>query len=254
MDNEQERLSGIIDDLAADRDPAARKDLPPQEAELAEVAAMLRAAVENRLEPRDEFVDSLAQRLSHNGDAPAAEQPAPPRQGLSRRSVLQRAAAAVAGIAVAGGGGAAAAYEKGKSDGKQEEAASVLTAPMVPDDRGSWQHTGFALASVPVGSAVRFRTGALEGFLVNPGNGRSCYALSAVCTHMGCMLTWLNDAATFLCPCHGAQYDSSGLVLSGIARHPLPPLRVKVEDDGDVYVWSVGEHPTTTTIAPYTIG
>jgi hypothetical protein len=43
-------------------------------------------------------------------------------------------------------------------------------------------------------------------------------------------------------------------VLSGIARHPSPPLRVKVEVDGDVYVWSVGEHPPTTTIAPYTIG
>ena len=40
--------------------------------------------------------------------------------------------------------------------------------------------------------------------------------------------------------------------LSGIARHPLPRLRVRASKDGHLYVWAVTEHPTVTTLAPYT--
>jgi Rieske Fe-S protein len=98
---------------------------------------------------------------------------------------------------------------------------------------------------------VRFRAGAVEGFLVNAGPTQELYALSAACTHMGCMLSWMDGAGTFLCPCHGAQYNANGTVLSGIARHPLPRLRLKIQPDGNVFVWSIDEHPAVTTIAPY---
>jgi Rieske Fe-S protein len=251
VDNSIDRISNVIDDLAAEHRPAGIEDLSPEELELAQTAAMLRAAASERLQPGDEFVESLARRLA--GDKPA-EQPAPKparKPIVTRRSMLWQAAAAVAGLA-AGGAGITAAYKHGESDGSSQEASSDLTAPMVPDDRGSWQHTGYSVASVTAGSAVRFRAGALEGFLVNPGNNRQIYALSAVCTHMGCMLSWLKDAETFLCPCHGAQYDAGGTVISGIARHPLPRLRVRAEDDGDIYVWAVDQNPQITTIAPYT--
>jgi Rieske Fe-S protein len=68
---------------------------------------------------------------------------------------------------------------------------------------------------------------------------------------MGCMITWLDGAGTFLCPCHGAQYDADGSVLNGVARRPLPRLWVRQEKDGSLYVWAVGEHPTVSTLAPY---
>ena len=251
MDNELDRLSGVIDDLTAERDPAARRDLSADEAKLAATAAMLRGAVGSRLEPRDEFVDGLQRRLAARGSVNEAPQPQERHGGISRRRALRNAAAAVAGLAV-GGAGITAAYERGKSDGSHDEVVSALQAPMVPHDRGSWQQTGHTLASVPAGSAVRFSAGALVGYLVNPGTGRDLYALSAVCTHMGCLLSWMKDAGTFLCPCHGAQYSANGTVLSGIPRHPLPRLQIKVWADGAIYVWSVGEHPAITTVAPYT--
>jgi Rieske Fe-S protein len=69
---------------------------------------------------------------------------------------------------------------------------------------------------------------------------------------MGCLISWLDSAGSFLCPCHGAQYNADGTVLSGTARHPLPRLRVRVSTDGRLYVWAVTEHPTITTLAPYT--
>jgi Rieske Fe-S protein len=250
MDNSVDRLSEIIDDLSAERQPAGIDDLSPEDLELAQAAAMLRSAVSARLEPRDEFVEALARRLAGQ-ERPEEPSPAPaPKLGVSRRSVIWRAAAAVASVA-AGGGGLTAAYKLGESDGSKQEASGELTAPMVPEDRGSWQHTGYGVSQVVAGSAVRFSAGALEGFLVNPGSGKQIYALSAVCTHMGCMLSWLKDAETFLCPCHGAQYDAGGTVISGIARHPLPPLRLWTAEDGGIYVWSVDLNPKITTIAPY---
>jgi Rieske Fe-S protein len=143
-------------------------------------------------------------------------------------------------------------YQTGERAGYQKATTEAFSTPMVPHDRGTWLATGHTAARIPLGGAVRFRAGAVEGFLINPGQGQPIYALSAACTHMGCMITWLNSARTFLCPCHGAQYNPDGSVLSGIARNPLPPLRVRSDKTGRLYVWTVGEHPSTTTVEPYT--
>ena len=145
MEDEVDRLSSAIDDLVAEHDPSARKELSVQEAELAATAAMLRAAVENRLEPTEEFVDSLARRLASGEENAPVRGQSRGQTGISRRSALRRVAAAVAGLA-AGGVGIGALYEKGKSDGGHEEVASALTAPMVPQDRGTWQTVGYTIS------------------------------------------------------------------------------------------------------------
>ena len=50
--------------------------------------------------------------------------------------------------------------------------------------------------------------------------------LSAVCTHMGCLVRWNKAAETCDCPCHGSRFDIDGTVLQGPAARPLgPPLR-----------------------------
>ncbi len=43
-------------------------------------------------------------------------------------------------------------------------------------------------------------------------------ALSARCTHLGCMVRWQDDAGCFRCPCHGSSFSRAGLNLSGPAR------------------------------------
>jgi len=58
------------------------------------------------------------------------------------------------------------------------------------------------------------------------------YALSAVCTHLGCLSTWKADTGLIACPCHGSTFRRDGTVISGPAPAPLPWLRMWVSDDG----------------------
>ena len=60
-------------------------------------------------------------------------------------------------------------------------------------------------------------------------------AISAVCTHLGCLVKWEPQRKEFLCPCHAAVFDQNGAVVSGPAPGPLPAYRVK-EVGGKVYV------------------
>ncbi|MGH2345716.1 MAG: Rieske 2Fe-2S domain-containing protein [Chloroflexota bacterium] len=251
MSDDLERLSRLLDDLAAERDPEVRRDLTPDEVELARAASFLKAARPEAAEPRAEFLDQIESRLeAESKSSPSVTKQ--PGQGVSRRGMLGRAvAAAMAGLGAGAVGGAAAAYDRGKRDGAKNEAGETLTAPMVPSDRGVWMDTGHTLAALKPGQALRFRAGAIEGFVVNPGHGEAVYAVSAACTHMGCAISWMQQSTTFLCPCHGAQYNADGTVLSGIARHPLPRLKLEHWADDHLWVWSVSEHPTTTTPAPY---
>lgn len=49
-------------------------------------------------------------------------------------------------------------------------------------------------------------------------------ALSAVCTHLGCIVQWQKDKQQFLCPCHAGQYTEGGTVIAGPPPKPLPRL------------------------------
>ena len=62
------------------------------------------------------------------------------------------------------------------------------------------------------------------------------FALSAVCTHLGCITRWNEQAGQIQCPCHGSRFDSSGRVLAGPAPRPLDHLLITLEDDGRLVV------------------
>ena len=44
------------------------------------------------------------------------------------------------------------------------------------------------------------------------------YALSTICTHLGCTPNWLPAENKFKCPCHGSGYYPSGINFEGPAR------------------------------------
>lgn len=58
------------------------------------------------------------------------------------------------------------------------------------------------------------------------------YALSLVCTHLGCTVNV--TPSSLVCPCHGSVFDRDGKVLKGPAETPLP--RLEVQEQGDSLV------------------
>jgi Rieske Fe-S protein len=46
-------------------------------------------------------------------------------------------------------------------------------------------------------------------------------ALSAVCTHLGCLVGWNNAEQSWDCPCHGSRYAPDGAVINGPAVKAL---------------------------------
>jgi cytochrome b6-f complex iron-sulfur subunit len=67
------------------------------------------------------------------------------------------------------------------------------------------------------------------------------YALSAICTHLGCTTRWKPEGipghpeGVIACPCHGSVFSKKGDVLHGPAPRALDRFQLSLEDD-EVYV------------------
>jgi cytochrome b6-f complex iron-sulfur subunit len=64
------------------------------------------------------------------------------------------------------------------------------------------------------------------------GSAGGVYALSAVCTHLGCITRFLSDQNIIACPCHGSRFDLEGNVVEGPAPRPLPWLQIATGPSG----------------------
>jgi glycine/D-amino acid oxidase-like deaminating enzyme/nitrite reductase/ring-hydroxylating ferredoxin subunit len=58
------------------------------------------------------------------------------------------------------------------------------------------------------------------------------HAVSAACTHMGCVVAWNAAERSWDCPCHGSRFDTEGSVLEGPATRPLAPVETPVSAVG----------------------
>lgn len=56
-------------------------------------------------------------------------------------------------------------------------------------------------------------------------------AMSAVCTHLGCIVKWVDADQELLCPCHGGRFSTDGAVLGGPPPAPLELYPVSLQDD-----------------------
>ncbi|MCH7618738.1 MAG: ubiquinol-cytochrome c reductase iron-sulfur subunit, partial [Candidatus Marinimicrobia bacterium] len=62
------------------------------------------------------------------------------------------------------------------------------------------------------------------------------YALSTVCTHLGCTPNWLSAEGKFKCPCHGSGFYNTGINFEGPAPRPLERFRITLAEDGQILV------------------
>ena len=85
-------------------------------------------------------------------------------------------------------------------------------------------------ATVKVGAAHFFQFRGKPAVLLQPKPGEFV-ALSAVCTHLGCVVQWQEGKGEFLCPCHGGRFSSAGTVLVGPPPRPLESLPIAVDGD-----------------------
>lgn len=101
-----------------------------------------------------------------------------------------------------------------------EENEATAVAEFHPDEVPLWDAKMVVVRGRPV-------------LVVNTDEGFR--AVSAVCTHLGCVVKWRKARRQFFCPCHGGRFDLEGEVLGGPAPEPLAKLEVE-ESPGMVVV------------------
>ena len=92
-----------------------------------------------------------------------------------------------------------------------------------------------AVADLPVGAAKQITYANVPAMVMRSQDG--VMALSMVCTHLGCTVTWDANKREFHCPCHDGKFDEFGEAIAG--PPPLPLERLIVKTIGDKIV--VGE-------------
>lgn len=97
-------------------------------------------------------------------------------------------------------------------------------------------------------SASRFKIGFPEDFPPNSHrllekrniwvfrDALGFYAMSAVCTHLGCVLRERSGSGGYECPCHGSFFDEEGHVLSGPAPRGMLWHEMSLAADGRLMV------------------
>lgn len=66
--------------------------------------------------------------------------------------------------------------------------------------------------------------------------GEGLYALSSVCTHLGCSINWLKEEDKFKCPCHGSGFYINGVNFEGPAPRSLERFKIVLREDGKIMV------------------
>jgi cytochrome b6-f complex iron-sulfur subunit len=153
--------------------------------------------------------------MSEPPNPPATWELAPENEEASRRDLLDAIVLASLGVAAVGG-------------------VRVLT--------------GFLSPNVLFEPPTRFRAGLPDSYPVNSvtfiadqqvyivRSQQGLWALSAVCTHLGCITQWKPDANMIACPCHGSKFQRNGTKIEGPAPRPLPHFSLTLTADGELLV------------------
>lgn len=86
------------------------------------------------------------------------------------------------------------------------------------------------LGEVRLNSGKIFKFGNKPGILVRTSAGE-LKAVSAVCTHLECIVQYRPDTKQIWCACHNGQYNLSGKNIGGPPPRPLEEFKVNTRGD-----------------------
>jgi Rieske Fe-S protein len=127
-----------------------------------------------------------------------------------------------ASLAALGGGLAAALQGCGSGSNPAGPGGSFQQLPVIAGTPGNGSISITVGPSSPlatVGNAALVQSGAGD-FLVACTAQDTFVALTAMCTHQACTVSGFSSG-TYICPCHGSQFTTSGRVVGGPAPAPL---------------------------------
>jgi len=125
------------------------------------------------------------------------------------------------------------------------ETAFALARLFSPADSGEGsQPVSLKLSDLKPNRAVQVRCGDQPVLVIRyrEGDREELLAYSAVCTHLGCLVSWmpsseakkvsnLKSGYIFYCPCHDGAFGPHGEVLAGPAPLPLEKVEITVSND-----------------------
>jgi glycine/D-amino acid oxidase-like deaminating enzyme/nitrite reductase/ring-hydroxylating ferredoxin subunit len=79
---------------------------------------------------------------------------------------------------------------------------------------------------IPPGEGAVLRDGVSKQAVYRTDDGQF-HAMSAVCTHLGCIVNWNKAEKSWDCPCHGSRFDAFGKVINGPATKELAPVDLR---------------------------
>lgn len=147
------------------------------------------------------------------------DKPAGGAGGGNRRQFLQVLSKAFLSLWAIGGAGALAGYLKAP---ERSEASSERTVRIG------------LLEEMRIGEARMVRHGMTPFYVIRMDADR-VIAMSAVCTHVRCILNYDHERRGLVCPCHDGRFDLNGNVISGPPPRALPTYEVSVRA-GEVFV------------------
>jgi cytochrome b6-f complex iron-sulfur subunit len=101
----------------------------------------------------------------------------------------------------------------------------LFFAPTAPGE-GRGRFALGAIDTFPVGIVKHFR----KARCIVAHHPTGVLALSDECTHMKCTVGYLPERQIIFCPCHSAQFSTTGAVLTGPASRPLDRFAITVQD------------------------
>lgn len=83
-----------------------------------------------------------------------------------------------------------------------------------------------SVQDIKLGEGAILRDGASKVAVYRRDDGE-VHAVSAACTHLGCVVQWNSVEKGWDCPCHGSRFDRFGKVLNGPASRDLAPFDLR---------------------------